>query len=328
MFRWNEWADGAHLAELVAFAAVLEEGSFTRAARRLSRDATVVSRRVSALEERLGVRLIERSTRRVAATEAGKTFLRQALAILDQLAAAESEATAHADHQPHGTLKIALPGTFGRMWVAPALPAFLDAHPRLKVELSFENRFVDLIGEGFDVAVRLGNLSDSGLVVRKVGERRRLLVAAPSYLARRGTPSVPADLKKHACLMFTFAAHPVWNLVSTGGERVSVRAAGPLVSDDAEALVAAAVGGMGIMLTTDWLVARELADGRLVPVLSDWTLDEGGALYLVVPSNRFVPAKTRAFMEFIAGLFLPVPPWQLAAPTPARRARVPRARRR
>jgi DNA-binding transcriptional LysR family regulator len=308
---WKDWPDGAHLAELVAFVALLKHGSFIRAARHLTRDATVVSRRVRALEERLGVRLVERSTRRVAPTEAGRTLFERTHGLLDQLAEAEGEASSHAGIEPRGTLKVALPGSFGRMWVGPSLAVFLTRYPQLKVEAAFSNRFVDLIGEGFDVAVRLGVLEDSGLVARKVGDRRRLLCVAPDYLERYGAPTHPRELAERPCLAFKgFPAHPVWNLVSTKGERVSVRVTGPLVSDDAEVLVSCAVSGSGIMLTTDWLVGRELADGRLVPVLPEWTMEERGGIYVVVPSNRFLSAKVRAFSDWIAALFSP-PPWRV-----------------
>lgn len=307
---WKDWPDGAHLAELVAFVALLEHGSFTRAGRHLTRDATVVSRRVSALEERLGVRLVERSTRRVAPTEAGKALFERSRGLLAQLAEAEGEASSHAGKEPRGTLKVALPASFGRMWIGPSLPAFLARYPQLKVEAAFSNRFVDLIAEGFDVAVRLGVLEDSGLVARKVAERRRLICAAPEYLERHGVPKHPRELAERPCLAFKgFPAHPVWNLVSTKGERASVRITGPLVSDDAEVLTSCAVSGSGIMLTTDWLVGRELADGRLVHVLPEWTMEERGSIYVVVPSNRFVPAKARAFSDWIAALFSS-PPWR------------------
>jgi DNA-binding transcriptional LysR family regulator len=307
---WKDLPDAAHLADLVAFVAVLERGSFTRAAEQLARDATVVSRRVSALEERLGVRLVERTTRRVAPTEAGTALFERARAILEQFAEAESAASAYGGDEPRGTLKVALPGSFGRMWIAPYLPAFLGAHPALRVEASFSNRFVDLVAEGFEVAVRLGGLPDSTLVARKVADRRRLLCASPAYLERHGTPRHPRELAHHDCLAFTgFVSHPEWKLVSGKGERAAVRVAGRLVSDDAEALVVAAVQGAGITMTADWFVGRELADGRLVPVLPDWTMDERGGIYVVVPSRRFLPAKTRAFTVWVARLFSPIPPW-------------------
>ena len=299
------------MAELAAFAAVAEHGSFTKAAASLGRDATLLSRRVQGLEKRLGVRLLERTTRRVALTEPGTVFLARTRAILSALTDAQVEATSFAGGEPRGTLRLALPTTFGRMWIAPYLPEFLSAHPQLRISLAFSNRFVDLVGEGFDAAIRLGVLSDSRLVAKKIAVRRRLVCAAPSFLRRHGTPRRPQELSELPCLGFTgFAFHPDWQFVDASGARVTVSPNGPLVADDAEALVAAAVQGVGIMLSTDWLVGRELADGRLMPVLEDWSLEDEGAIYTVVPSSHLLPAKTRVFIDWIASRYSPVPPWR------------------
>jgi DNA-binding transcriptional LysR family regulator len=307
----QEWPDGAHFEETASLAAVAEHGSFARAAAALGRDPSVVSRRVSALERRLGVRLLERTTRRLSLTEAGAALARQARAALAALAEAEEEASALGG-TPRGLLRLALPGSFGRMWVAPLLPGFLAAHPEVRVDARFSNRYVDLVAEGFDAAVRVGTLPDSGLVARRVATHRRVLCAAPAYLAARGVPAEPRDLERHACLGFTwFASHPDWSFAREG-RRVIVRAAAnaPLTADDGEALVHAAVAGVGIMLASDWLVGRELGDGRLVPLLEAWTHDKEGAVHAVVPSGRLLAGKTRAFLDWIAARFAPVPPWR------------------
>ncbi|HEX7666884.1 MAG TPA: LysR family transcriptional regulator, partial [Polyangiaceae bacterium] len=299
---------------------VLEAGSFTKAARMLGRDATVVSRRLSALEDRLGVRLVERTTRSVSATEAGEALFERARAILDQLSDAESEAGAHAGTSPRGVLRLSLPTTFGRMWVAPHLPAFLAKYPGIRIEAAFSNRYVDLVGERFDVAVRCGQLDDSGLVVKKVADQHRLLSASPAYLAKHGAPRSPSDLARHACLGFSgLVTHPFWNLVDGSGKRVAVRTKGPFLADDADAVLAAAVQGLGIMLATDWFAGPELRDGRLVPVLPGWTTDERTAVYIVHPSSRLLPPKTRAFVDWIARLWSPLPPWQRPSPTKTRK---------
>lgn len=312
MHREQQWPTGLQVEEAVAFAAVAEHSSFVRAAEHLGRDATMLSRRVAALEQRLGVRLLERTTRRVALTEAGAAFLARIQTGLAAWTEAEASASAFADGAPRGTLRLALPISFGRMWIAPILPAFLTTHPQLRIETSFSNAFVDLIANGFDAAVRIGSLPDSRLVVRRIAGHRRLLCASPAYLDRHGTPATPEDLAAHACLGFTgFATHPVWHLTSGAeGRSVAVNVTCPLVSDDSEALVQAAVQGVGIMLCTDWLVGRELAQGQLVPILSTWTSNDDGAIYAVVPSNQFVPTKTRAFVDWIADRFAPVPPWR------------------
>ncbi|RAZ72703.1 LysR family transcriptional regulator [Mesorhizobium atlanticum] len=299
------------LAEMAAFAAVAEARSFTRAAARVGRDATILSRRLQSLEERLGVRLLHRTTRSVSLTEAGAEFLVRVRAILASVDEAEAAASAHAGGRPRGLLRLALPGTFGRMWIAPFLPQFLAEFPDLRIEAEFSNRFADLVAENFDVAVRLGSLEDSRLVARKVATRRRLLCAAPSYLARRGRPETPQALLDHSCLGFTgFQTFPAWEMTDREGRRARVEVSGPLVSDDAEVLVEAAVQGVGLMMSTDWLVGRELASGRLVPILEDWTLADEGAVYVVTPSAKGQAAKTRAFAEWIGKRFSPEPPWR------------------
>ncbi|MER9079395.1 LysR family transcriptional regulator [Mesorhizobium sp. M0895] len=301
----------AALAEMAAFAAIAEARSFTKAAARIGRDATILSRRLASLEERLGVRLLHRTTRSVSLTEAGSEFLVRIRAILAAVDEAEAVASAHAGGGPRGVLRLALPGSFGRMWIGPLLPQFLAEFPDVRIEAEFSNRFVDLVAENFDVAVRLGALEDSRLVARKVATRRRLLCAAPSYLARRGTPAAPEALLEHSCLGFSgFQTFPAWEMTDTTGRRVSIEVSGPLVTDDAEVLVEAAVQGVGLMMSTDWLVGRELADGRLVPVLEDWTLADEGAVYVVMPSAKGQAAKTRAFADWIDKRFAPVPPWQ------------------
>ncbi|ESX18218.1 MULTISPECIES: LysR family transcriptional regulator [unclassified Mesorhizobium] len=302
--------DPASLAEMAAFAAITEARSFTKAALRVGRDSTVLSRRLQSLEQRLGVRLLHRTTRSVSLTEAGAEFLVRVRAILASVDEAEAAASAHASGTPRGLLRLALPGTFGRMWIGPLLPHFLATFPDVRIEAEFSNRFVDLVAENFDVAVRLGALEDSRLVARKIATRRRLLCAAPSYLARRGAPEAPEALTEHACLGFSgFQTFPTWEMTDSSGRRVNVEVSGPMVCDDAEVLVEAAVQGLGLMMSTDWLVGRELADGRLVPLLEDWTLADEGAVYVVMPSARGQAAKTRAFADWIGKRFAPEPPW-------------------
>lgn len=299
---------GARLEEIEAFAAVAERGGFAAAGAALRRDASVVSRRVNALEARLGVRLLARTTRRVALTEAGAAYLGRVQAVLAELAAADAEA-AEGAAAPRGVLRLAVPAAFGRMWVAPLMPSFLKAHPELRVELRHGDRYVDLVAEGFDVAIRIGTLRDSGLVTRRLAPFRRLLCASPAYLSARGTPSAPADLERHACLgIDRQRLWPDWSL-RRGAERAAVRADGPLVSDDGQTLATACLGGAGIMLASDWLIGRELADGRLVEVLPGWSFDEEGAVQAVLPPGRLVPAKTRAFVDWVAAAFAPAPPW-------------------
>ena len=299
-------------AELATFVAIAEALSFTRAAKRLGRNATVVSKRLAALEARLGVRLVERTTRRVALTEAGHGYLLRAREILRALEDADQEAAAHAHGEPRGHLRVALPGLFGRMWLAPLLGEFLAAHPQVTIEAELSNRFVDLIGERFDLAVRMGKLEDSRLVARRIATRERLLVAAPDYLARRGAPAAPADLAAHECLIFTGLPEPTrWSLVNRAGRTQRVVVRGALACDEAEVLLDAALAGRGILLGTDWLVWPQVREGALVRVLPRWNVVDEGAIYVVTPSASGNASKTRAFSRFVASR-LAGPPWRVA----------------
>ena len=299
---------GAQLDEIEAFAAVAESGSFAAAARRLGRDASVLSRRIMALEARLGVRLLARTTRQVLTTEAGAGYLPRVQAILVEWASADAE-TSNGAAAPRGELRVALPAAFGRMWIAPLLPAFLAAHPEIQVDAQYGDRYVDITAERVDAAVRVGALPASGLIARRLARFDRMLCASPAYLGTWGTPAAPQDLAGHACLGFTrHRFWPNWPL-RRGTERADVHVRGPLVSDDGEALALAAVGGAGIMLASEWLVRRQLTEGSLVQVLPDWSVENDGAdgVSAVLPAGRLVPAKTRAFVEWIAAAFTPAP---------------------
>ncbi|MFS8113767.1 LysR family transcriptional regulator [Rhizobium jaguaris] len=294
----------------MAFIAVAEEGSFSAACHRVNRDATVVSRRIQNLEQSLGVRLLERSTRKVVVTEAGEAYLQRIRPLLRELLVAGQETERFSDGEPQGRLRLALPGSFGRMWLMPLLVEFLDTHPRVTLDVAFSNRFVDLIGEGFDLAIRLGVLPDSRLVSRKLAERKRMIVASPDYLRRHAPPTTPQDLARHDCLIFSGKANPyLWEFMMPGAGQLSVPIAGPFISDDAEALVLAAIAGHGLLYATDWLVGRELADGRLVRVLGDYPVPDEGGVYIVHPSKQHVPNKTRAFTDWISERFSRGLPW-------------------
>lgn len=296
-------------AELSSFVAVAEALSFARAADRLDRDAAVVSRRVRTLEHRLGVRLLERTTRNVTLTEAGRLYLERAREILRAIDEADREAGQLVTGEPRGHLRLSLPDSFGRMWLAPMINDFLIAHPLITIEAEFSNRFVDVVGERFDLAVRLGELADSRLVARRVGGRRRLMCASPAYLARRGTPREPGDLKEHSCLVFTrLPAREHWEMTDDNGQLQRVSVSGPLTSDDAETLVSSTRAGLGIMVATDWLVGPSLLSGELVQVLPQWRLVDEGAIYVVTPSGSAGTSKTRAFSDWVARS-LEHPPW-------------------
>ena len=300
--------ESLHFDEIQVFSAVALTGSFTEAAHRLGRDASVLSRRISGLEARLGVKLLNRTTRRVSLTEAGAAYLDRVRAILSALEEADAEA-ASVSSVAKGVLRESAPANFGRLWIAPFLAEFLSANPEVQVDLRLTNRYVDLVAENFDVAVRLGVLKDSSLLTRKVASHWRLLCAAPVYLAHCSPLDRPADLASHACLGFTnLATHPQW-VFRKGAERVAVSVSGPFSADDTEALIPACVAGAGIMTCADWLVGSELADGRLIPVLRDWAIEGEGAIHVVTPSAPFMARKTRAFIDWFSARMSPVPPW-------------------
>jgi len=291
--------DGAALAELLAFIAVAEERSFTRAGQRLGKDATVLSRRVASLETRLGIKLLRRTTRAVSLTEAGRTYLERGHAILAAMEHADREAAGLASGEPHGNLRVALPGSFGRRWVWPILSRFIKAHPHVTLEATFENRFVDMVAERFDLAVRLGDVADARLVARRVASRPRVLCAAPEYLRRHGEPLRPSDLERHACLVFPDTPGPRWELHDAEGRVQRVNVSGPVRSDDVEALLAAACDGHGVLLTSEWAAADALADGRLVRVLQNWHTPDAGAIYVVTPSAHGETAGVQALVGYL-----------------------------
>jgi DNA-binding transcriptional LysR family regulator len=315
-----------------AFLAVVETGSFTAAARRLARDASVISRRVAALEARLGIRLLERSTRRVAPTEAGTIFRDKVRVAMDALEEAQDAARSMAD-APTGCLRLSLPAGFGRKWIAPRLPDFLARYPALGVDACYSDRFVDPIAEQFDVCVRIGLLSDSRLIAQTVSTLRGMICASPAYLDKHPVPRVPADLHQHRCIGFTpLSTHPVWHLKREGDgtsrvatrenptragtraarptvEHASVRIQARLLTDDIDTAVYAALSGEGLLLGADWLVAEHLRTGQLREVLPGWQLRNDAQLSVVRASSRHTPAKTRAFLTWFGNCFQD-PPWR------------------
>lgn len=294
----NAEMNGTEFDQIMAFLAVVEQGGFTAAGQALGRDGSILSRRVTALEKRVGLRLMERTTRRLVLTEAGEMFCQRMQGAVSALRDIEQDIAATA-RGVRGTLRIALPATFGRMWVAPVLPEFLAAYPDLIVETAFEDRYVDLVAESFDVAVRIGSLADSRLVARRLAASQRLLCASPAYLERHGAPSTPGDLAQHACLQFSRLSSPALWRLRDGDKPTEIRITGPMLTDDAASLLQAAVSGTGIAMVSDWLAGPELSTGRLAPVLPDYPVENTEAIYVVHPSARLTPAKTRAFIDWL-----------------------------
>ena len=287
------------LEELRLFVAAVEAGSLAAAGRRLGQSPPQMTRMVAALEERLGVRLLERSTRRLAPTEAGRRLAEQARRLLADYAEAMAEAAGEGQ-APRGRLRVAAPLVFGRLHVAPVVTAFLAVQPEVSAELRLSDWNVDLLEEGIDVALRIGPLAESGLVARRVGSVRRLVAASPDYLARRGPPLVPDELASHDIVVFHSRATPAeWRFLSPQGREVALRLAPRFAVNEARAAVAAAVAGHGIVGALSYQMAEELASGGLVRVLRDW---ETPALpvSLILPSARLLPPRVRAFIDFAA----------------------------
>ncbi|SCK22008.1 LysR family transcriptional regulator [Vogesella sp. LIG4] len=302
--------DNQHSDEIAALLAVASEGSFVAAGRLLQRHPTVVSKRVAAMEARLGIRLIERTTRQVRLTDAGMQLTQKLRTAINLITEAEQEASAGAA-EVRGTLRLALPAAMGRQWLAPLMPAFLVAYPQVSIVADYSERFVDIIAEGFDLAIRMGELHDSRLIAKKLGDHRRILCASPAYIAAHGLPGSPQALAQHNCLRFSgFATFPQWRL-SNGSQQQTVLVAGSMTSNDSEALLAAACAGSGILAAGEWLMSRDIAAGKLVRVLPDWQLDAPGGIYLVRPSARFAAASTLAFKAWIEERFRTGLPWQI-----------------
>lgn len=286
-----------NLNEIAVFARVVESGSFTRAAEQLGVPKSTVSRAVARLEERLGVSLLARSTRVVRLTEAGTAYHQRITAALGLIGNAEDE-VAQLQGAPRGKIRITAPYDIGGDFLAEVVARFSARHPEVHVDVVLTNRVVDLIAEGFDLALRAGKLRDSSLIARKLGAMDHRLVAAPAYLAERGTPAAPADLGHHACLLYRPQDGKArWILEGAGGQ-VSVEVAGPVGADDLVFLRVAALAGGGIALLPAFLCAADVAAGRLVHVLPGYART-GDALYLVHPPGEQLPRRVALFRDFL-----------------------------
>jgi len=296
----------SRLSEAEVFVAVVEEGGFTAGARKLGVSKSTASKTVRALEERVGAPLLVRNTRHVSMTTAGKTFYERSAAALELLDQAE-QAVAHEQEEVRGVLRISLPLSFGVRYVASAMASFQRAHPDLQIEASFTDRKIDLVDEGYDLAVRAGALRDSDLLSRRLATMRLYVVAAPDYLARRGTPETPEQLKQHPCLRYSLLVdRHRWPLVGPDGETEVVHVTGPLEADNGYAIVEAAAAGLGLALQPDWLAADALEQGRLVRVLPGWSSPPQGIWALYPPERRHSPKVTR-FVEHLAKALDPAP---------------------
>jgi DNA-binding transcriptional LysR family regulator len=287
---------------LAIFAKVVELRSFAAAATELSLSKATVSKAVGRLEERLGARLFNRTSRRLALTDAGQKLAERAARLLADGEAAENEALAQSS-TARGLVRLAVPMTFGVRNVAPLLPEFLKAYPEVSIDLHLSDATVDLIGDGFDAGLRIARLPDSSLIARRLCGMPRYTVAAPSYLKRHGRPVHPMQLAEHQCFGYAYLSTPnVWHYTNAAGEQASVRPGGPLRVNNGEAVMPALLAGLGIADLPEFIVGDAVASGEVEVILKGWKQPEG-ALHLVTPPGGPRPARVQALAEFLASKF-------------------------
>jgi DNA-binding transcriptional LysR family regulator len=299
------------LAAMRVFAQVVESGSFAKASERLGLSTSATSRQVAELEGHLAARLLNRTTRKVSLTESGRAFYERCVQLLADLEEAEQEA-ARAAVVPRGTIKLTTSGVFGTRHVAPAIAAFLAEHPGVRFDVSLSERVVDLVDEGFDLAVRIGTPGGQNLVARKLGETRLLPCAAPAYLAAHGAPKIPEDLAKHNCFTYEYVSQRgVWRFRDASGATRAVRVQGNLHSNSGDFVAEAAARGAGIVFEPSFIVGPEVRAGRLVPLLQEFS-PEPLPIYAVYPSRKHLSAKVRLFVDHLVRTFAGTQDWELA----------------
>ena len=296
------------LADVAVFVRVVERGSFTLAADELEISRAVVSKYVSRLEERLGARLLHRTTRRLSLTEAGAALFEASRGAIERIVEAEDE-IAHLQSKPRGRLKVSAPMSFGILHMGPAIAQFAHAHPDIQLDMRLDDRFVNLVEEGIDVAVRIGALTDSSLVARRLAATRSVICASPAYLAEHGEPETPEDLAAHDCLIYSLAAANVWRFTGPDGREIPVAVSGRFRVNNGIVLGEAAAAGRGILATPSFYVAPLLRDGRLKRILAGYRLPEL-PIHAVYPERARVPPKVRVFVDFLAARFGRKPDWE------------------
>lgn len=290
------------LTEMEAFATVVDQGGFTDAAKKMGISKSAVSKHVSSLEARLGARLLNRTTRRVSPTEIGLAYYDRARRVLND--AGEADALVNAmQSEPSGLLRISVATDFGVNHLSPVLAKFLQKYPDIQINMVLNNRYVELISEGFDLAVRVGDLDDSTLRARKLTETSKRMIASPEYIRRFGSPARIDDLSDHKLLHYSNqASGNLWKVTAPSGEKRQVRTSGWLTVNDGQSLLNAAVSGLGIAYLPSFLFAQAMKAGDVVEVLADLPSDDLG-IYAVYPPGRFTQPKVRAFIEFLVEEF-------------------------
>lgn len=291
-----------------AFVRVVEAGSISGAADRMDVTKSVVSRRLKELEAHLGVELFHRTTRQMNLTDSGRAFYQQSVRILADILEAE-----HATSQFHGALKgnlkVAVPLSFGLMHLGPAISEFLQAHPEITFDLDFNDRQVDILTEGFDLAIRIASLPDSSLIARRLAPIQAIMCASPSYLARMGEPQSPEELIHHRCLAYNLISNfENWNLYNIEGQLIRTKIAPYLKASNGEFLRDAAVAGSGIILMPTFIVYKEIERGALIPLLTQYTSSQLST-YALYPQTRHLSQRVRAFVDFLIQRFEGAPYW-------------------
>ena len=299
-----------HLNDMATFASVVSEGSFSRAAQSLGLSKATISKRISRLEDRLGARLLNRTTRRLSLTEIGSAFNEHCSRLVAEAEEAEQTVTALTAN-PRGTLRVNVPMSFGRLHIARAIPQFLAQFPDLKVDITLDDAFVDLVHGGYDLAIRIAELPDSSLVARRLAPSRRVVCGSPGYFRRRGVPETPDDLKNHECLSYRYLATTGSWPFRKGQRTWSIPVSGSLSANNGDVLLAAAVAGTGLVLVPTFMVEQQLRSGALLPVLASYAESDFG-IFAVYPHRRHVSAKVRAFVDYFAERFGPAPYWDEA----------------
>ncbi len=297
-----------------AFAQVVESGGFSRAAERLGLSTTAVSRQVGELEAHLQTRLLNRTTRRLSLTESGQAFYGRAVQLLQDLQEAEQEASKTAI-TPRGTIRLTASLNFGTSRVVPAIAGFTARHPGVQFDVQLADRMVDLVEEGFDLAIRIGGTGSENLVARKLGETRLVLCAAPEYLRRHGTPARPEDLARHNCFTYEYSSpRNLWRFRGPDGREHAVRIAGTVHSNSGDLHAALAVQGVGVAFEPDFIVGDALRAGRLVALLPGYAAPPA-PIYAVYPTRKHLSAKVRVFVEYLVERF--AAPHEPGSPGPA-----------
>ena len=293
------------ISDLEIFARVARTGNMSAAGREMGLSPAVISKRISQLEDRLGARLFQRTTRHLTLTETGAGYFKRVVDILSLCEEAE-DFVSRRNTKPRGTLKATMPTTFARLHVAPYLGAFLDRYPDIELDLHLTDSYIDIIREGFDLAIRIGELEDSSLVARKIAPDHRYIVGAPAYLEKNGTPKSLADLDGHNCL--SAGAQDVWRLEGPEGQ-CHVRTNGNIRCNSGELVREALQSGLGLGLRSTWDIGTELKSGDLKVVLPQYRGSSNVAIHAVYPCREFMPAKVNVLIEFLADLYGSQPYW-------------------